>query len=385
MNYKKTFFWFSYSYIILFLVPYAILPLLFAPIQLNIYVSKLISITLISILFFLISLNTSIGFKPIKKKLKLGFSNTIYFLFFIFLLLAIITYITAPKIPILEALKGASEQDLVNYREGFLKGRRGIESILVYLMDIICAYFIPFFIIKAYIINHKYKFLFITIFFVYSISFLEKAYFLKIAIPFFIFFLIDTKKKIRFIIKSFTFIFLFFILMYTLSGASVKDYSSDEPFFSISYSSTSIYTSIIWRAIVIPIITSLDAIRVFMTEFNSNYLFGSTSSFISFLTGMPRVNFERYLYESQFGGGGTGNANQFYLIEAYINFGFFGVIIFSIIVGRLIRSLILNNDLAVIAILPLFLYNLFNAGLIGGLLSNGFLFFFIFLKLIKFK
>jgi len=91
------------------------------------------------------------------------------------------------------------------------------------------------------------------------------------------------------------------------------------------------------------------------------------------------------LYQSQFGGEGTGNTNQCYLIEAYINFGYIGVLIFSFIVGRLIRGVINSKDIAALCIMPLFLYNLFNAGLIGLLFSNGYLLFFLMIKYIKIK
>lgn len=100
---------------------------------------------------------------------------------------------------------------------------------------------------------------------------------------------------------------------------------------------------------------------------------------------MPRVNFERYLYQDQFGGVKTGNANQVFLVDAFINFGITGVIVFSFIVGRIIRFCILKKNIALLSILPLFLYNLFNAGFIGVMLSEGFILFFFFVNFFKFK
>jgi hypothetical protein len=110
---------------------------------------------------------------------------------------------------------------------------------------------------------------------------------------------------------------------------------------------------------------------------------GSSSSVIAFITGTERVNFERLLYQTQFGGTETGNANQYYVIEAFINFGYTGVLLFSFVVGSLIKFSIRSGDRVLLAIMPLLIYNLYSAGLIGTMLSNGFILLFLMSKFIS--
>jgi hypothetical protein len=103
------------------------------------------------------------------------------------------------------------------------------------------------------------------------------------------------------------------------------------------------------------------------------------------ITGMPRVNFERKLYQEQFGGIATGNANQVYIVDAFVNFGVPGVVVISFLVGRIVRFCVLKKNIALLAIMPLMLYNLFNAGFIGVMLSEGFVLFFVFVQYTRFQ
>jgi hypothetical protein len=81
--------------------------------------------------------------------------------------------------------------------------------------------------------------------------------------------------------------------------------------------------------VAVPVITAYQGLELFFSnEFHGEYLYGATSSLLSSIFGLERINFERALYQSQFGGSETGNANQFYLIEAFINYGYLGVFYF---------------------------------------------------------
>ena len=219
----------------------------------------------------------------------------------------------------------------------------------------------------------------------YCLSFLEKAYFLKLAIPLFFLYLYKAKNKFVFMLKGVSVILLAIFLMYSLSGHSESDADSDQELFSIMHTPNGTFQAIIWRSTIVPIVTALDGVRVFVTEFNGQFFYGNTSSLISFITGGERINFERILYQNQFGGSETGNSNQFFLIEAYINFGIIGICIFSFAVGKFIREFIASNNIALLSVAPLFIFQLFNAGLIGILFSNGFLLFYLFVKISKFK
>ena len=190
MENKKTYWAYSLMYIIVFFIPYAVIPYAFVHDEFPIYVELMFKITLISTIFYLFALNTSFGLKSKNVKIILNFEKFIYLLFSFFILIVLIILITAPNIPIIQSLKGASQKDLSISREDFLKAREGWQASLGYIIGIINAYFLPYFITLAFSRNHRHKFIFAGIFLLYCLSFLEKAYFLKLAIPLFFFVLV---------------------------------------------------------------------------------------------------------------------------------------------------------------------------------------------------
>ncbi len=374
---------YTLAYIWLFIIPYALVPYIFAYDSYSIFTLVLVKITLLSLVGYIVALYFPSNYKFSIRKVNVKFNSFIFLVFILFILIVLIVFITAPQIPIIESIKGASEEDLTQYRENFLKARKGWESSLGYFISLINGAILPYLITMAFFINHKYRYHYALIFFIYCISFLEKAYFLKIAIPlFFIQYYKSTNKRL-FIIQGIFGIAIVILLMFLLAGVSGPTVSRDENFFSILYIPTNTVERIVWRAAVVPIVTALDGIRVFLVDLNGQFLLGRSSSIISFLTFSERMNFERLLYQSQFGGTETGNANQYYIIEAFINFGYFGVMIFSFIVGALIKFAIESGDHVLLAVTPLFLYNLYSAGLIGTMFSNGFVLLFLMTKLIK--
>lgn len=385
MKNKKLYWAYSLMYIMVFFIPYAVVPYIFVHNEFPIYVELLSKLTLLSTVAYLIALNTNIGLKSNKINVVLSFEKSIYLLFSFFILLVLIIFITAPNIPIIQSLKGASEKDLSISREDFLKAREGWQASLGYIIGIINAYFLPYFISLAFFRNHKYKFVFAGIFLLYCLSFLEKSYFLKLAIPLFFLYLFEAKNKATFILKGTLIILLAIFLMYFLAGYSESNVDSGEELFSILHTPNGTFQAIMWRSTIVPIVTALDGIRIFITDFNNQYFYGNTSSLIAFITGGERINFERLLYQSQFGGSITGNANQFFVVEAYINFGFIGVFIFSFLVGKFIKKAITLNNIVFLSVIPLFIFNLFNAGLISNLFSNGFLLFYAFVVFVKLK
>lgn len=376
---------YSVVFTLMFLIPYALVPYIFGYANFSIYVALLAQLTIISIITFLIVLNIHFGHNITFAKVALDFDKSIYFVYGIFLLLIVIIIATAPRIPILESLRGASQEELSQYREDFLKTRQGWEASLGYLAGTINGALLPYLIAISFLKNHKYKFIFALIFLLYCISFLEKAYFLKIAIPIFFIYLHLSKNKVLFVIKGTVIILTLVMLMFIVSGSTGFEVGNEESFFSILYLPSGAWETLIWRITVVPIITAIDAIRVFMTEFNGVFFYGNTSSFFAILTGSERVNFERYLYQTQFGGSETGNANSYFVIEAYINFGITGVVVITAMVAKLIKGVIKKNDVALLSVIPLFLLNLFSAGFIGTMLSGGYLLLFLISGIIIFK
>lgn len=376
---------FLIAYTFIFIGFYALVPLIYVDSNKYDSIPIIVIITLISLIGFIIGLDFYSKKEIFIEKIELNFERFSNFIFIIYIIIILIILFTATNIPIIESINGADQYDLILFREEFLKKREGWESYLGYAITLIDTTIFPYIIVNSFRINYKRKFLFLFIFIFYSICFLEKAYFLKIAIPLFFYFYFISKNKKTFLLWGGLVVFSLISIMFMLTKFDSTEFKRDEPFFSILYTPSSITSAIVWRSTAVPVITAIEGLDLFAKDFNSELFYGSTSSFISFLFGFERSNFERILYFNQFGGEGTGNANQCYLIEAFINFGYLGVFLFSYLIGRFIKGIVASRDIAALCIVPLFFYNLFNAGLIGLLLGNGYLFFFLFIKFFKFK
>lgn len=390
MNSAKSYYsFFTWFFVLTFGVAYGVLPLVYFVDDYGELAGLMSGLTVIAIAFYLLGLRLNLHMKSVKKKFfHLKFSSLSNKIFALYLATMLVIFITASNIPLIESLKGADVYQLVLFREMFLKQREGWESLLSYIITIIDSAILPYLILESFIRKYKFRYFFIAIFLLYSISFLEKAYVFKIILPLFALLFFVTENKVKFLAIAGGSIVLIVFFMFAISKSDdniVMQGSYVEPFFSILYKPQSVSTAILWRTIAIPIITALDGLDVFKNQFFSEYFYGRTSSLLAFVTGQERLNFERWVYQNQFGGSETGNANQTYIVEAFINFGYAGVALFSYFTGRLVRMIIKTNNVALIAIAPLFLYNLFSSGLIGNLFSNGFILFFLIVKYIKLK
>lgn len=369
---------FVLTVMVVFLIPYGLLPYIYVYENSPTITQKLIFISFLvvsGVVLFLV-FSKSIKEEEDKKYIDFRFVNRMIFL--VFFAVVMIIFITAPSIPIIDAiLFGSNGDDLNQSRENFLKTRTGWEQGLNYIIGMLTSYILPYLIAFSHYHKVKSRWKYTFLFFLYCISFLEKAYFLKVVIPLLIIYIVLSKRPLFLAIKGLAMILLMFVFMFSIAGYGESDgtiYNDD--FFSMQFAASGTIQKVLWRILVVPVVTAFDALNVFASDFNNNFFNGKTSSLISFFLGEEQLNFERYLYFSQFGGGGFGNSNQFFGIEAYVNFGYSGVFIFAIAVGYFIDKAIRSLDLAYISIMPLLIYNLFNAGLIGNLFSNGYVIFF---------
>lgn len=295
--------------------------------------------------------------------------------------LVFLTYIayvfyTAENIPILSAISGGSDQEVSAQRGAFLKGRTGLESLLVYVGTILSSAIIPYSIVLMFNENLRVKYFASFLFFLYCISFMAKSMFLSLVLPLIAFYAIKGKLKLKkFIVIVLAILLLLFVSIHlTSSSSSLYVGLFDQLFFTSNYLPKSALDYLVWRIISVPVYTASDSIVVFNEYFNWNYFLGGTSSFFSLILGGERVNFERFVFMFQFGSwNDTANANAFYVIDSFINFSIFGVIFYSIIVGLYLRFTKISSDVAFSSMWLLFIFNLFSANLIGTLLSNGFI------------
>lgn len=310
----------------------------------------------------------------------------------IFCLFIIVTSYTASSIPILKALTGYSASELSDSREQFLKGREGIFSVLVFLNAILTTTFVPYILVLNFLLRKRIKFLIIGLFAVYSILFLSKAFFLRWALPLASFYTTDKLTKGKQIKLSAIIITSLLLIICNIFLAKMGNMNSEEQdyFDDVGYYFSSDFTRelnqssggkfLIWRAVSVPIFTAVDSIKVFNDYYQNDHLHGATNGTLSLLLSQTRVRFERIVFAYQYRRGfetGTKSSNAVFFIEAYVNFGITGIVIFSIVVSWLLVNFGHSSNYALSSISPLLVFFLFNGGLLGLLLGNGVVFFLI--------
>ena len=382
-NNKKTI---LISYTIIFLISYCFLPYLFLIDLFGESATLLSQLTIVSCICVLLGGFLSFKNKVTFKKILFNYDATVKFVFGLFLFYIVLVFATAEKIPFIESLKGTDPKALADMREKFLKARVGWQYSFVYVNAFLSGALVPYLICMGFPIKYKYRYLMTIIFLLYCISFSEKAFFLRIALPLFYYFYSQAPNKKAIIIKWTSAMLTLLIIMTALGGVA-EEGNEDASFFEKNYIPTDPITKTAWRIVVIPVVTANDALRTFKENYGGQYFYGNTSTLFTLINGKPKIEFEREVFMFQYGRNedGTGTANSVYVTEGYVNFGLLGVIIFSLIVGILISFFAESKDIALQGMSVLFVYNMFNGSLIATIISNGYLFIIMIALFVKFK
>ena len=324
-------------------------------------------------------------------------NNLVVFSLILFFIAFITTAIfTATSIPILVSFNGGSIEEISISRAMFLKARDGIYSILVYVSALLSGFIIPYVLAKLYLSKSKTFWFLLIIFSSYSVISTEKAFFMRWAIPLLVLFYMigrsGSKKYITIAKRTLFSIFLIIFINITLSGFSDGkgfNIQSTTDFFNAGYASEVLNQNgamfFIWRTFAVPIFTASDSFKTFNEVYEGQLLWGATNGTLSSLFGLNRVWFERDVFAGQWGqaDGGTMSSNAVYFTEAFVNFGWLGLIIISLLVGYILAKMGNSKDIGINILTPLLTYNLFSSGLLGTLLGNGLLLLFVLLFIVN--
>lgn len=306
------------------------------------------------------------------------FNFVVWAFFFVF---AFYTFYTAPSIPLLSAIQGAGADDLSQQRGDFFKGRSGFESALLYLSTIFTTVLIPYSLVLMFLKRSALRYPLLLVAFVFCISFLQKSLFLNVFMPVMVCFALSGRLSFKALITCMALAVLVLLAAVFISlgggdssGAAAESTPLAE-YFSATYLPSGGGDYFLWRAFAVPLFTATDTLQVHADIFNGEYLMGATSLLLSLLTGAERINIERYVFQHQFGSWNEiANANAVFITDAFVNFGWLGVILFSVVIGQVFRWFRLSSDIAFKSLWPVFAFTLFSASLIGMLISNGFVY-----------
>ncbi|MCP1998272.1 hypothetical protein [Nitrobacter winogradskyi] len=318
----------------------------------------------------------------------------------LFLAFCVVTFATAYNIPIIAALKGGLSQEELDIQRGaFLKTREGWGSGLGYVSAVFVGTLLPYSLARLFWTKKPIAgFSGLALFAAYTLSYLQKALIIQAVAP--LLYLSGRRLIWNYLgLFALTAGTLGIFYANTVLAVGVKQeekvqkkieerrQASLKPdsrgnlvppnFFSSDFKHTSTKEYLVWRAVAVPIFTAADAVKVFHTKFNSKPLLGATSSPIAAIFGMKRVNYDAEVFAAQWGESNIGRSNSVYVTDGYVNFGWAGVVVFSIFVGLGFRVFALSGDEALRSMWPLFAFNVIQASFIGSLLSGGFIFLFI--------
>jgi uncharacterized BrkB/YihY/UPF0761 family membrane protein len=115
---------------------------------------------------------------------------------------------------------------------------------------------------------------------------------------------------------------------------------------------------------------------------NGEFTFGRSISVVAAFLGEEKINLEKEVFSFQWGQNetATGSANTAYFIDAYLNFGFAGCFLYTLVIVCILRLTVMS-DIAILqacVFVPL-IFLLFNS--LTAMIFSGGLFFLVFLAL----
>lgn len=272
----------------------------------------------------------------------------------LYILVLFVAVITADHVPLLAAFQGAGGGDLAEYRETFLRARTGPWQILNYLYVILNNSVMPIVVTYAFWKKRHWRFLAGAIFVVGLSLTLQKGAIASAALPLAALFLMN--RQWRSLIVVVIMLFAFIAAMYVIASGRLSSilpttgswHESSEapasveladPFFNASdvpaeynlLGGTNQITLAFNRIAWIPYVTAIDWLRYQEVVLNGDMVLGRSIKPVALLLGLPPLHIEREVSSFQWGQNSTGtsSSNAIFIVDAFVNFGWIGVVLYS--------------------------------------------------------
>ncbi|MDY7561397.1 hypothetical protein QN366_02425 [Pseudomonas sp. CCC3.2] len=301
---------------------------------------------------------------------------------------------TAPQIALVAAIKGGTLSELSGLREEFLRTREGWERILLYIYAIGISSLVPLVIAQMFLKKSKFKFLILGLFLLSLALTLEKGRALVAMLPLVVLFVNSGNRK-----KAYGIIFCLAAMIALVSvvarGALTSDEQSNDPGpmagvpdeYNLFVGETSQFYYIVNRVWYIPYVTAIDWLSYKKEILKDETISGKSIAALAWLLGEEKINLEQEVFSFEWGQNdtGTGSANTVYYVDAYLNFGYLGVLIYSMLFAYIVRVCVLSKNRALMACLAISVYYVCFHSLSAVLFSGGLGFLFAFALLFKVK
>lgn len=326
--------------------------------------------------------------------------SIMFVLFFIFCCSYVVLVFDYHGLPVIEYLiHGGSPNQL---RSEFYKEKQGFIQVAVYIRSILTKGFIPLYAVYAFIFYKRKMFIMVfVIYLFFSLMTFEKSAILWFVLPL-IFLFIYQKKYKRLVACVSLIVVVVFMLgalqhsepinglearsgglngfreSFEIRGA-LHEIDRYQFFFTDIDNKTSL-PFLLDRMFWIPFVTMYDTILFWSKNYDDVLLF-STNRHLAKMTGYPFANIERKVFIFQYGGGDatTGNANASFIAEAYLMFGFLGVVFFSAIFGFINGLIVSTGNVVLICAFSVYPYAIITSASFLSMMFSGGLFLYLLL------
>ncbi|MDR0276667.1 MAG: hypothetical protein LBJ37_02145 [Paucimonas sp.] len=313
-------------------------------------------------------------------KIRVGWSFFALLILVAYFSVIVYASLTAPGIALFEALRGASASEVSGLREEFLRSREGWERGLLYVYAIGVSAFMPLVISQLFITRSRWRFVVLGAFLFSLALTLEKSRALVAMLPLVVIFINSGSSKKAYAVMA-SLVALIVLVSALARGGMTSEESAQEvnplsgvpDAYNLFVGETSQVYYIINRVFYIPYVTAIDWLRYRDEVLNGESTHGRSISAIAWITGQERISLEQEVFAFQWGQNetGTGSANSAFYVDAYLSFGYFGVILYSIILAFCVRVCVCSANKALIACLAISVYYVCFNSLSGVLFSGG--------------
>ena len=322
-----------------------------------------------------------------------------YSILIVYFSIIIYACLTVSQVALFAALEGSNITDLSVLREEFLRTRTGWEHSLLYIYTICISALMPLIITTMFAIKARWRLTLLFLFIFSLILTLEKGRVMVALLPLIVLFVNQGQRQHAY--KTIALLISTIVLVSVIArgglASSVKvdstavtttDTASSTPVqYNLFKGQTGQVYYLVNRVIYIPYITAIDWLRYKEEIRHGEAVSGQSIGIVAWLSGLEKINLEREVFAFQWGQNETktGSSNTVFYIDAYLNFGMFGVILYSMLLAFFIRVCVLLGNEALIACLAISLYYVVFQGLSAVLFSGGLGFLFIIALFFKFQ
>lgn len=263
---------------------------------------------------------------------------------------------TAPGIALVAAFQGASLDQIAQLRETFLRTRTGPERALLYWYAINISSLMPLVLSILFLKQAKYRYHVLFAFLFTLALTLEKSLSITALIPLIVVFYNSNRRKFVYLIGIALVAAVTIVSFAARGGLSKGDDEAaalatvpDE--YNLFRSSDNQTLYVINRVLYIPYASAIDWLRYLDKELKGEPVNGQSIGIIAYLTGRPSLNLEREIFAFEWGQNETetGSANTVFYIDAYLNFGVIGILVYAALLALLVRLCLASKNRALCA------------------------------------